>query len=345
MADPAVQKSILKLMLGLPTPVLRMLSGGGVVYKNGRTLDPRFQFFAAQARNQPPMSSVTAVEARAASHAGFSLTNGKLEPGVRVENLSVEGPNGAVPTRVYRPDNQDPAASALVYLHMGGGVIGDLDTCHTFCSVLARIVRCAVISVDYRLAPEYRHPAGLDDCLAAYRHVRDHATEFGAPAGKVAVGGDSMGGYFSAIIAQEMKRTGEAQPAYQLLIYPCVDVASETRSMTVHGDDYPLTTEVMTWFMAQYLTPECDPADPRLSPGRNPDLTGLAPAIIATAGFDPLTDQGEDYAKALKAAGNQVVFRRYDSLPHAFTAFGLVPSADEACREIASLVRTQVAQA
>lgn len=342
MADPALQRVIIKGLLSLPTPILRTLAGGGVVYKAGRTLDPRFQFMAAQAKGQPPMSSVTAIDARAGAKAGFALATAKPDPGVRWDNQTVDGPDGAIPVRVYRPDKQDPNAPALVYLHMGGGVIGDLETCHAFCTVLARIVRCAVISVDYRLAPEHRYPAGLDDSLTVVRHVRDHAEQYGAPAGKVAVGGDSMGGYFSAIICHDLKAAGEPQPDYQLLIYPCVDATSETASMTIHADSYPLSLDTMNWFFAQYLSADADPSDPRLSPLRAPDQTGLAPAIIVTAGFDPLTDQGEDYAKALLAAGGKVVFRRYDSLPHAFTGFGLIASADAACREIAQLARKAV---
>jgi acetyl esterase/lipase len=340
MASDAAQKTILKLILSLPSPILRAMSGGGVVYKGGRTLDPRFQFFAHAAKKLPPMSSLTPAEAVAGSARGLAAVQGPLEPGVRTESLSVEGPNGPIPCRAYRPEAQDVHAPLIVYAHMGGGVIGDLDTCHAFCSILARIVRTAVISVDYRLAPDHKFPAGLEDVLAAYRWARDNTARFGASAAPPAIGGDSMGGNFSAIVAQEMKRKGEPQPSAQILIYPAVDVASETPSMTTFGDAYPLTRETMEWFMGHYMGADADPADPRLSPDRTEDLSGLAPAVIATAGFDPLTDQGEAYAKRLQAAGVPVRYRRYDSLAHAFTAFtGAIPAADAACREIASLVR------
>jgi acetyl esterase/lipase len=155
-----------------------------------------------------------------------------------------------------------------------------------------------------------------------------------------------MGGNFAAILAQEMMRTGEPQPALQLLIYPAVDVASETPSMTTFGDSYPLSREVMTWFMGQYMGPQDDPADVRLSPMRSDSLAGLAPAIVITAGFDPLVDQGEAYARALKAAGVATTYRCYDALAHGFTAFnGAVAAADAACREIATLVRQAFAPA
>lgn len=340
MASDAAQKTILKLILSLPSPILRALSGGGVVYKGGRTLDPRFQFFAHAAKKLPPMTSLSPAEAVAGSARGLAAVQGPLEPGVRTESLSVEGPNGPIPCRAYRPDAQDASAPLIVYAHMGGGVIGDLETCHAFCSILARIVRTAVISVDYRLAPDHKFPAGLEDVLAAYRWARDNTARFGAASVPPAIGGDSMGGNFAAIVAQEMARKGEPQPAAQILIYPAVDVASETPSMTTYADAYPLTRATMDWFMGHYMSADADPADPRLSPDRAEDVSGLAPAVIATAGFDPLVDQGEAYAKRLQTAGVPVLYRCYDSLAHGFTAFtGAIPAADGACREIAGLVR------
>jgi acetyl esterase/lipase len=287
------------------------------------------------------MSSLSPEAARAGSAAGLVAICGRLEPGVKVEAVTIDGPAGDLKARAYRPADQDPAAPILVYAHMGGGVIGDLDMCEAFCGILARIARGPVLSVDYRLAPEDRFPAGVDDVLAAYRWARDHAASFGAPVGVAAIGGDSMGGNFAAIIAQDLKAAGEPQPALQLLIYPAVDVASDTPSMTTYGETWPLSRDTMQWFMGHYMSPEDDPADPRLSPIKAADLTGLAPAIIATAGFDPLADQGEAYAARLRQDGVAVTYRRYDSLAHAFTAMtGAVPAADAACREIAGLVRT-----
>ena len=340
MADPTFQKMMLNAMLSLPTPVLRMMAGGGVVYQGGRTLDPRFQFLANAAKGSPPMTAVPPELARAGSAAGLAAVAGKPEPGVAIESLSIDGPNGPIPLRAYRPSTADPAAPLMVFAHFGGGVIGDLETCHVFCTILAKCARGPVLSVDYRLAPEHRFPAGLEDVLAAYRWGRDNAERFGAAAGQVAVGGDSMGGGFAAIVAQEMKRTGEPQPVLQLMIYPAVDLASDALSMRTYADAYPLSRATMEWFVGHYLGPDADPSDPRASPGRAKTLAGLAPAIVVTAGFDPLVDQGEDYAKALKAAEVPVVYRCYDTLAHGFTAFtGAVPGADVACREIAGLVR------
>ena len=286
------------------------------------------------------MTDFPAAAARAAAAQGFKNAQGALEPGVAVEDFDIPAPHGALPARAYRSNNQDPKAPVFVYLHMGGGVIGDLDTGHAFCSILAKDARCCVVSVDYRLAPEHKFPAGLDDSLFAYRWTRDNAQRFGAPAGIAAIGGDSMGGNFSAIIAQDLKTAGEPQPVLQVLIYPATDVASETQSMTTYADAFPLTRATMEWFMGHYVPAGTDLTDLRLSPLREPDLTGLAPAIVVTSGFDPLCDQGEVYAHRLIDAGVPTLYRCYDSLAHGFIGFtGLVKAADIACREIAGLVR------
>ena len=341
MAWPSVQRLGLRTLLALPTPILRLLAGGGVVYRGGRTLDPRLQFLAAQTGHAPPIETLTPDEARRGEIQAFGLLAGAPGPHVRWQPLNLPGAAGDIAARLYRPDGQDPDAPLIVWAHMGGGVIGTLETAHAFASLLARIARAPVLSVDYRLAPEHRFPAGLDDTLAAYRWGRDNAARFGAKG--AAVGGDSMGGNFAAVICQDLKRAGEPQPAFQLLIYPCTDAASQAPSMTTYADAFPLTRAMMDWFMGHYLSAESDPASPRLSPLKEPDLSGLAPAIIATAGFDPLGDQGMAYARALSAAGVPTSYRGYDSLAHGFTAFtGMVPAADAACRELAGLVRDRI---
>ena len=343
MIDPVVRKYALRAMLTLPTPILRALSGGGVTYLGGRTLDPRMQFIAGQARGRPPLTSATPVEARRLNAAGLASLAGRLDPEVRVEFLTVPGADGPVGARAYRPKRQNPRAPLLVYAHFGGGVIGDLNTSEAFCGIMAKVAGCPVLSVDYRLAPEHRFPAGLNDMLAAYRWARDQGPRFGAPLGAVAVGGDSIGGNFAAVISQEMQRADEPQPVFQLLIYPAVDAADESPSMTTYAQAFPLTRDVMAWFMGHYLRTEDSPADPRLSPGRSGRLSGLAPAVVATAGFDALLDQGEAYARSLRAAGVPTSYRCYDSLSHGFTAFtGAVPAADAACRDIAIRVRTVI---
>ena len=172
-----------------------------------------------------------------------------------------------------------------------------------------------------------------------------NAEKYGAPAGRAAIGGDSMGGNFSAIIAQESTRRGLPKPDLQLLIYPATDLVTEFPSAELYGETYPLSTDTMQWFMKQYLPEEFDRANLLLSPAQEARLEGLPPAIITTAGFDPLVDDGAAYAKKLEAAGVDVVHKCYDSLAHGFTAFtAVVPAAREACLEIAGMVRDAYAK-
>jgi acetyl esterase/lipase len=340
MPSATSQRLLVRTVLSLPVAVLRLMSGAGVVYQGGRTLEPRLQYLASQARSSPSITTLSPEDARRASADALASMSGDPEPGVRVEPVTIPGPAAAIPARLYRPDNQEPETPLMIFAHMGGGVIGDLQTCHAFCGILAKDSRGPVLSVDYRLAPEHRFPAGLEDVLAAYRYGRDNAERFGAPPGRAAIGGDSMGGAFAATVCQELRRAGEPQPVLQLLIYPWVDIACESASMTTYGEAFPLDRATLDWFAGHYMGPGDNPADPRLSPLRAENLAGLAPAVVVTAGFDPLLDQGEAYARRLREAHVPTVYRCYDSLAHAFTAFtGAVPAADTACREVAGLVR------
>ena len=337
----SLQATIAKLLLKLPASWKVKMAGGEPVVLGGRTLDPNFQFLAHGAASQPPMSSLEPEIAQAAAIEGLAMFAAKPEPGVTWEDTTIPGQGThQIPVRVYRPDQQDPNAPMLAYWHMGGGVILDIEACHAFCSMISKIAQCPVVSVDYRLAPQHKFPAGLEDCIAAYDWALKNAEAYGAPAGRAAIGGDSMGGNFSAVIAQEATRRGMPKPDLQLLLYPATDLVTEFESATTYGETYPLSTDTMQWFMKQYLPEEFDRANVLLSPAQETRLEGLPPAIIATAGFDPLVDDGAAYAKKLEAAGVNVTFKCYDSLAHGFTAFTAVaPAAREACLEIAGMVR------
>ena len=335
----------LRALLSLPTPALRALAGGGVVYQGGRTLDPRLQYLTTISRRAPSLGAMAPPEARVATAGMVATMTGRTEPGVRIESLFIPTEAGPMAARAYRHPDQDPDFPIMVFAHFGGGVIGDLSSCEVFCSILARVALCPVISIAYRLAPEHRFPAGVEDMLAAYRWARENAQDFGARKGRAAVGGDSMGGNFAAVVAQETRRLGGGEPELQLLIYPALDLASESPSMAIYADAWPLSRADMQWFMGHYMRSGDAPGDPRLSPLRATDLSGLAPAVIATAGFDPLADQGETYARRLRQAGVFADLRVYNTLAHAFTAYtGLVPAADLACRDIAVAVRARFAQ-
>jgi acetyl esterase len=342
----SLQATIAKLLLKLPASWKVKMAGGTPLQLGGRTLDPNLQFIAHGAANQPPMSSLEPEVAQAAAIEGLGMFAADPEPGVSWRDTTIPGQDGhQVPVRIYSPTDQDPGAPALAYWHMGGGVILNLEACHAFCTMVAKIAKCPIVSVDYRLAPQHKFPAGLEDCISAYEWTLKNAETLGAPAGRAAVGGDSMGGNFSAIIAQEATRRGMPKPDLQLLLYPATDLVTEFPSATTYGETYPLSTDTMQWFMQQYLPDDFDRANVLLSPAQETRLEGLPPTIIATAGFDPLVDDGAAYADKLTAAGVDVTFKCYDSLAHGFTAFtAVVPAARQACLEIAGMVRDAYAK-
>lgn len=326
---------------------LREALGGQVRTVRGWTLDVRFQFMEAQTRliqaaAPPPTAAPNPDEVRGQTRMLVAMVGGALADGVRAEPHAIMWEGRAIPGRLYTAVQPNPDATLIVYYHFGGGVIGDLDTCNAFCSMLCAASGGPVLSVDYRLAPEHKFPAGLQDAIAGYRYGCAHAAAWGARAGVAAVGGDSMGGNFAAIVAQQAKLHGWSEPALQLLIYPATDLANDAASMTDFADAFPLTRQTMDWFMSQYVGPNDDLAhDPLLSPAAAKSLAGLAPALIYTAGFDPLVDQGDAYAARLQSDGATVKHRRFESLAHGFTAFtGGIPAAHAACEDIAQDVAT-----
>ena len=240
------------------------------------------------------------------------------------------------PARIYRPQSPGPHPT-VVYFHGGGFVIGDLDTHEGVCRLLCRDVEAVVLSVDYRLAPEHLFPAAADDAYAATLWAIEHVAELGGDRDRVAVGGDSAGGNLAAVTAQQATAAGHRLAA-QLLIYPVVDMLGDYDSRTENAEGYFLTLADMHWFGEQYTGLKAgDPAaveldqDPRLSPLRAPSLGGLPPAVVATAEFDPLRDEGDVYAEKLAAAGVRVEHRQFPSLIHGFYGMELLsPAAAEA---------------
>jgi acetyl esterase len=235
-----------------------------------------------------------------------------------VEDVSVAGGAGDLQARVYRPDASGPLPTVVLF-HGGGWVIGDLDTHDNMARVIARDAQAVVLSVAYRLAPEAPYPAAVDDALAATRWAQEHLDELGGDP-RLAVAGDSAGGNLAAVVAQEMR--GEL--AAQLLVYPSTDVVGDHPSRTENGTGYFLETPTMEWFFTQYAGHVTE-MDPRLSPLMSTDLSGLPPAVVVTAGYDPLRDEGEAYAAALAAAGVRVEQRRFDTMIHGF--FEMAPAS------------------
>jgi acetyl esterase/lipase len=322
-------------LLKLPDGLLLAMSGGKPLQIDGRTLDVRTQFLAAQGAKAPSLSTLDPVEGRAATRQGLALLDGERDPHVDVRDMAVKGADGPLDARLYSPRNANGPLPGIVYFHFGGCVIGDLDTCDTFCTMLSEIADCVVLSVAYRLAPEHKFPAAVDDALAAFRFACENSTALGMNH-RIAVGGDSAGGYLSAVVAQETLRNDEETPSVQLLIYPVTDMDWKGGSWDSCADVYPLTQEVMSWFIDTYLNNETERHTLRASPLRATDLEDVAPAIVITSGFDVLRDQGIAYGERLKEAGVKVTNRTYDRLAHGFTAMtGAIPAARRACEEIA----------
>jgi len=240
-----------------------------------------------------------------------------------VRDVLTEGEQ-AIPLRVYRPPGVSDSRRlpVLVYFHGGGWVIGDLETHDVLCRQLTAEAGVSVIAVDYRLAPEHKFPAAADDAWAATRWIAAHAAELGVDADRLAVGGDSAGGNLAAVVALLAREAGGPRIALQILLYPVTDLVSESQSYADLADGYMLTRDSMRWFRAQYLAKEQDAADWRVSPLRAPSLAGLPPALVVTAGYDPLRDEGEAYARRLREAGVSVDAVSFGGMIHGFVPMG-----------------------
>ena len=280
----------------------------------------------------PSLASGSPEQARAT----FRLTTvdmrdpSTLAPVGSIENTQIDGPAGPIPIRIYRPERIDGGVPTIVFFHGGGFVIGDLDTHDDAGRLLCRDVDAVVVSVDYRLAPEHRFPAGFEDCFAAAQWAANNIGSVGGDGARLAVAGDSAGGNLAAAVAIAARDSGQlaTQIAAQLLIYPAVDfhVESSHQSRVDNAEGYFLTQADMEWFREKYLTDE-EMLDPRASVLHVDDLSGLPPAVIGVAEFDPLRDEGEAYAKKLADAGVHTILHRFDGMVHGFYGMGVLSAA------------------
>jgi acetyl esterase len=290
-------------------------------------LDPQARAFLDRlaAAGRPAISTLAPEDARAANAALTRVCAGPELALRDVYDREIPGPRGPIGARVYVPVGlADGPAPALVYYHGGGFVIGDLAMVDDACRLLADRSACIVISVDYRLAPEFPYPAPRDDAYAAFAHVVREAAAFGVDPARVAVGGDSAGGTLATIVALLARDRGEPQPAFQLLVYPGSDRDMTRPSMIAFGEGYLLTLEMMRWFHRQHCAEPALVPDPYLAPLDATDLRGLPPALVLTAGYDPLRDGGELYAERMRAAGVPVESVRYGRMIHGFFAYPYV---------------------
>ena len=307
-------------------------------------LDPsakRLLDMLAAAGGMGDIAAMTPVQMREGFRRLARMVDLKGVPIGTIEDDALPGPGGPLPYRLYRP--QQPAAQslpALVFFHGGGCVFGDLDTHDGLCRLLSAESGCAVVSVDYRRAPEHRFPAALDDSYAATQWVAEHAVGLGLDADRIAVGGDSAGGGLAAVVCQMAATNHGPRIALQLLFCPVMDVRAATPSRRALAEGYFLNQATIDWMLQHYCAADIDREDPRLSPLRAARFSGLPPAHIHTAEFDPLRDEGEAYAQRLRQAGVTARYTCHAGLIHHFYAMaGAIPAARAALKTAAAAMR------
>lgn len=281
-------------------------------------LDPQARGLLDQlaALGGPPLNTVTPAEARQMMLA-LAEMGGAPEPVSLVEDRQVPGPAGRIPIRIYTPSGDGPFP-LLVYFHGGGWVIGNIETHDAVSRSLTNAAGCVTVSVDYRLAPEHKFPAAADDCYAATQWAAANAAALNANAQRIAVGGDSAGGNLAAVAALMARDRGGPSLVHQMLIYPVTDYLPATASARENAEGYFLTSADMVWFWNHYVKDERDADNPYASPLRASSLSNLPSALVITAEFDPLRDEGEMYAARLKEAGVDVILIRYEGMIHGF---------------------------
>ncbi len=257
----------------------------------------------------------------------------------RIEDRCIPGPDGEIPIRLYYPAGGPPFA-VLVYFHGGGWVIGDLNTHHGFCHALAKTSGCLVVSVDYRLAPEHRYPAAVEDAYAATVWVAENSDVIHSDPDRLAVGGDSAGGHLAAVVALMARDREGPRIDLQVLIYPITDYNFNTPSYTENKEGYLLTRDLMKWFWNHFIDDEGEANHPYVSPLRAENLSDLPQALIVTAEYDPLRDEGEAYGQRLQEAGVTVTQSRYPGMIHAFIRMtARLDKAKEALDQVAGTLR------
>ena len=279
-------------------------------------VDPQVQAMLDEVAGLPAMHTLPVDIVRAGSEKRFALGGRRLPVG-DIEDRAIAGPGGELKLRIYTPKGKGPFP-LIVFFHGSGFVICSLDTHDTMCRHLCAGTAAVVVSVDYRLAPEHKFPAAPDDCLAATRWAGAHAAELNADPSRIAVAGDSAGGNLAAVTALRVRDEGGPALCAQLLIYPVTDADTNNASYRDNAEGYGLTREGMIWFWNHYLGNQADAANPHVSPLRAENLSGLPPAFMQTAEYDPLRDEGELYASRLIAAGVPTRLARYDGMNHGF---------------------------
>ncbi len=339
---------LLRQVLSLPAACLRFFAGGGVVYSNGRTLDPQIQFlwrsWFAGASTQPlSLTGKSLEQARQEWQDMAALLGTPAAARVRIEDIGAEAvgsPYGPSPMRglLIRPAAIADDAPLLVFFHQGGGVLGGPELSRAFCALFAHEARCPVFIPEYRLAPLYRFPAACEDARAAFEWAQANAFRLGAKSGGVAVGGALTGAGLAARLCLDLRRDFKPLPVAQLLVTPLLDLADPAIKSGPPTGQWPLAPADIDILISHYAGAGVDPADPRISPATEGVLAGQPRTLIVSAGLDGLAPQAEAFARRLLAARVRTIYRRYDTLPLGFDLFaGLVDDASDAVRDMAGL--------
>jgi acetyl esterase len=293
----------------------------------------------------PKMWEIAPSAAREVFGAMMGLVGPKDVPIGKVQNLTMPGPAGDIALRSYAPvAAKGEKLPTLVFFHGGGYVIGNIETHDGLCRMLANESGARVISVEYRLAPESKYPAAVDDAYAAVCWIEANAAELGVDANRMAVGGDSAGGGLAAVVSQMAKEKGAPKIAFQMLFFPVTQIGAETKSMREFGEGYFLESATLNWFFQHYLAADADRSDPRISPLLAKDLSGLPPAYVMLGGYDPLHDEGLAYAEKLRASGGKVTVADYSGLVHDFIYLqAVLPQAPEAVKAAAAALKGALA--
>ena len=333
-----IKKFAALVMLKLPRPIIKLLSGKAIEI-DGQTMDPVVQFMVRSFVDHEAGHIPTVEEERREIDIQGGWFAHNPEPTVSITTWAVSGPNGEIPVEIHRPAKL-PAknAPALIFYHGGGHVAGSPASHRNLCRPISHEVNCAVLAPDYRLAPEHKFPVGINDCLAVFDAVVEQAGELGLNPKRISVGGDSAGGNAAAVVAQQRK-SAAFPPKFQALWVPWLDMSRQTRSYELMGEGFFLEKKKMEWFTAQYLRSDEDKLNPLASPSLG-NVEGVCPATIFGAGFDPLRDEGRDYAEKLKAAGVPTTYKLYEGVIHPFVnVAGKVPAARKAFDEAMSILR------
>ncbi|MEU6129291.1 alpha/beta hydrolase [Saccharopolyspora sp. NPDC047091] len=329
----------------LPRPLRRLIAGAPRrIDGQELSLDAQLLLKMQSLTGSTQLTTGDAAGSRALLEESTALVERAPLGGVSVGERSIPTPDGELAARLYRPQALTEHSPLLVFFHGGGWVIGDLDSHDDLCRYFAKTAGVRVLSVDYRRAPEHPFPAAFDDAMAAFRYAVERADELGTEPDRIAVGGDSAGGNLAAVVSYHATRAGGPKPAFQLLMYPALDMTTRRRSRDLFSSGLLLSDADITWFLDQYAPAGVDRSDLRMSVLLAEDLSGLPPAHVVTSGFDPLRDDGEEYARRLAGAGVPVVVRRFDDLIHGFGSMRQVGTRfNEALSEISGTLRAGLA--